>query len=144
MGGRITSVLFCDNPLATMLTVLSFLHVFVLVCEDKFEGQVETNVEGATPYHDYESLEDCQDLCRKMPECLAIDYDRNDPPYKNSRCWIHDEESLVSGTKPQPAVDHYTRVPCNQGPGMQTLLISYCTFGLSINLNQDNHGSILN
>ena len=82
---------------------------------------METNVEGATPYHEYESLEDCQDLCRKMPECLAIDYDRNDPPYKNSRCWIHDEESLVSGTKPQPAVDHYTRVPCNQGPGIHNI-----------------------
>ena len=87
-------------------------------CVDDFIGYKETNVEGATPYHEITTVAGCADLCREIAECLGFDYDRNLPPYKNARCWIHDEASLESGMKPQPAVDHYRREPCPFDTGM--------------------------
>ncbi len=78
-------------------------------CSVSFSHQTGHNAEGAYPVHDIETVAGCSDLCRNTPECLAFDFDRNNPPYKNARCWIHDNPGLV--VKEQPAVDHYTRGP---------------------------------
>ena len=92
-----------------------FNSSIITACEDSFDGFAEHNAEGATPHYGYETVDECADLCRKTPECIAFDFDRNLPPYKNARCWIHDDTSIVM--KEQPAVDHYVRKPCTYGPG---------------------------
>ena len=61
------------------------------------------------------TVAECAELCQSLPECIAFDYDRNLPPYKNSRCWIHDDSSIVM--KEQPAVDHYVKGPCKSEGG---------------------------
>lgn len=70
----------------------------------------EHNAEGATPYHYIETVEDCASLCRSLPQCNAFDYDKNDPPFKNSKCWIHDDLNIVM--KKQHGVDHHVKQAC--------------------------------
>ncbi len=96
------------------------------MCEDSFSGMVEHNAEGATPFDKYTTVQECADLCRETLECVAFDYDRNEPPYKNARCWIHDNPGLV--VKEQSAVDHYTRIPCDYGPGIGVFSIIILLF----------------
>ena len=79
-------------------------------CISNFDSAYEHNAEGAKPYKKMKTVEACADLCREIPDCVAFDFDRNEPPYKNSRCWIHTDGDLV--VKEQPAVDHYTRLEC--------------------------------
>ena len=80
------------------------------MCVSNFDGHYEHNAEGATPHYGFETVTACADLCRETPDCIAFDFDRNNPPYKDARCWIHDDLSIVM--KEQPAVDHYVRIPC--------------------------------
>ena len=97
-------------------------------CIGQYSVQYEHNAEGAYPVYgeDVESVDGCTELCQSIPECLAFDYDRNEPPYKNARCWIHDNPALV--VKQQPAVDHYSRGKC-QEPSMFTIYpyVKSCT-----------------
>ena len=76
----------------------------------QFSVLVDQHAEYAYPVHEIESVEDCAQLCQNIPECLAFDYDRNLPPFKNSRCWIHD----VAGRPiiEVEGVDHYKKQPC--------------------------------
>ena len=95
----------------------------IAACVDDFIGTAEHNAEGAYPVHEITTVAGCAELCRQTEGCIAFDYDRNLPPYKNSRCWIHDNPSIVM--KEQPAVDHYVRKPCPYGSGeLQTILIT--------------------
>ncbi len=96
-------------------------------CSTPFERNAEHNAEGATPYHDIMSVNECADLCRTLAKCIAFDYDRNLPPYKNSRCWIHDDASIVM--KEQPAVDHYVKGPlvCTAGNSKTLIFTAVCS-----------------
>ena len=89
--------------------------ISLIACSNPFERFVEHNAEGATPYHDIETVADCADFCRSLSECIAFDYDRNEPPYKNARCWIHDDPSIVM--KKQSAVTHFVVEPCTFNGG---------------------------
>ena len=88
----------------------------------QFSGQFEHNADGAVPHYgtELETVDGCAELCQSMPECIAIDFDRNNPPYKNARCWIHDNPGLV--VKEQAAVDHYKKGKCN-GPRKHNFVI---------------------
>ncbi len=79
-------------------------------CMSNFDSHPERNADGGSPQRGFESVSACADRCRELPECVAFDYDRNDPPYREARCWIHNNSQLK--VKEQPAVDHYTRIFC--------------------------------
>ena len=81
----------------------------------------EHNAEGAKPFHNISTVDKCAMMCEKSSSCVAFDYDRNTPPYKNSSCWIHDDQNLK--IKEQPAVDHYTKDMCENDGGT-----SLCNF----------------
>ena len=70
------------------------------------------NAEGATLHKSITDRKSCANLCISTPECVAFDYDYNDPPYKGANCWIHDNPNLK--IKTQPHVDHYTRDVCQK------------------------------
>merc|ERR1711893_334798 len=70
------------------------------LCISNFKGYIEHNAEGATPHYGYETVAACADLCRETIDCIAFDFDRNEPPYKNARCWIHDDPSIVMKEQP--------------------------------------------
>merc|ERR1719232_454782 len=37
----------------------------------------------------HETLEECQCMCKSLPECWAIDWNHSDKPYLDCRCWLH-------------------------------------------------------
>ena len=84
-------------------------------CSFTFSAQVEHYAEGGEPFTDVDSVAGCADLCRLRADCVGFDFDRKDPPYKGSRCWIHSDPKLE--VVEFEAVDHYTRgsIACNSG-----------------------------
>lgn len=73
------------------------------------------NAEGGTLYHGISSVSKCAEFCMKIPECVAFDFDKNDPPFKNARCWIHENSKCM--VKKQALVDHYSRNVCSDKDG---------------------------
>ncbi len=96
------------NILYSSQHIVCFIYLFT-ACSTPFEKYNEHNAEGATPYRDMQSVDDCADLCHYLHDCVAFDYDRSKSPYRNTRCWIHDNPSIVM--KEQPHVDHYAKGP---------------------------------
>ncbi len=89
------------------------MHLLTFItseCKEDFTVYFEHNAEGATPYPTVRSVEECASLCRAVPQCVAFDYDRNDPPFENSKCWIHSDVNIVM--KKQHAVDHHIKRSC--------------------------------
>jgi len=87
------------------------LWFFSDTCPDSYPLQENTNAEGAEGQHGIDiTPEECQALCSEDDECLAIDYDRSEKPWKDMRCWLH---KTSYSTKPQANVDHYERVKPN-------------------------------
>ena len=86
------------------------IHGFIVDCRNQFAVQFGHNAEGATPYDTITNRKECMQLCTSMSDCTAIDYDYNDPPYKNANCWIHTDDNII--VKTQHQVDHYTRDMC--------------------------------
>ena len=89
-------------------------------CKIPFTKFANHNANTATPYPEVREVEKCLDLCRENPDCIAVDYDRNEPPYKNAPCWIHTDKGIVM--KPQPKVDHYVRgnLTCSESMSILT------------------------
>ncbi len=79
-------------------------------CKAGFTYQLNQNAEGAIPFPDVTSLYACATTCREAQVCVGFDFDRNSPPHKSSRCWIHVVNEMV--VKPQHAVDHYVKEDC--------------------------------
>ena len=76
----------------------------------EFTFLMNHNANGASPYQGITSVSECAKTCMRTPNCTAFDYDRNDPPYKNAHCWIHNGTNFE--VKVQHAVDHYTMGSC--------------------------------
>ena len=64
-----------------------------------FTIEKDSNADGATPYPLVTSEDDCAKLCKHTHNCVAFDYDNNDPPLSNTRCWIHDKANLAVEAK---------------------------------------------
>ena len=75
--------------------------------ENKYEVFLETNAEGAKPHKEITTVKACAEKCNSKKNCIAFDFDRNDPPNEGARCWIHTDPKIVR--KSQPAVDHHIR-----------------------------------
>ncbi len=84
-------------------------------CENEFSIMLNTKVDGAKGYSDIKTLKDCSKRCLDMQKCTAFDFDRNNQPYKLTRCWIHQSSNL--DTKDKQAVDHYKKNTCSLEPG---------------------------
>ena len=74
-------------------------------------GLKNHNAHGGFPVHDIFTVAGCSDLCRETAMCVGFDWDLNDPPYQDARCWIHNELTYIEVVE-QVGVTHYSRVPC--------------------------------
>ncbi len=52
-------------------------------------------------------------MCYAMQDCVAFDYDPQDPPHKRANCWIHDKPNIIM--KQQMDVNHYLKGLCPLG-----------------------------
>ncbi len=71
----------------------------------------DANAEGAKPYSEFSTVEECASMCQATTDCVAFDFDRNDNPYNNTHCWIHYNVNIEM--KRQKAVDHFEKRDCN-------------------------------
>ncbi len=70
------------------------------------------NAEGASQHSTIKTVKECSQICLTNPDCVGFDFDRNDSPYKNTHCWIHDDINMV--IKRQSYVDHYKKDTCQE------------------------------
>jgi len=63
--------------------------------------------EGANQNEGIETREECAKKCLEKETCLAFDFDRSAKPWKNTRCWTHENE-LEAWTEG----DHFMKKPC--------------------------------
>ncbi len=76
----------------------------------EFAVMFDANAEGASPYSEFSTVEECAAKCQSTTDCVAFDFDRNDNPYENSHCWIHYDANII--IKKQMVVDHFEKRDC--------------------------------
>ncbi len=86
------------------------LYCLFSECEDQFSVYFEHNAEGATPDDNIVTIHECAKKCRSSKDCVAFDFDYNDDPHKDARCWIHDNPQIKM--KQLLGVAHYPRNTC--------------------------------
>ncbi len=87
------------------------LNMFPLTaCLGDYAVRFDVNAEGAKPYSHISTVEACATLCESNTDCLGFDFDRNDIPYKNARCWIHHGGRMIM--KKEQNVDHFEKRYC--------------------------------
>ncbi len=90
-----------------------------------FSAYFNHSAQGAVPHANIDTVEDCANLCSSKPECIAFDFDENDPPYQNCHCWIHDNPNIE--IKDHTGVTHYPRGTCPDQSNYIILLLFYST-----------------
>ena len=68
--------------------------------------------EGAEGFLELDTVEKCSKHCLDMRGCVSFDFDHTSSPWKNTRCWIHQNEleSWSDG-------NHFLKVPCPMQEG---------------------------
>jgi len=76
-----------------------------------FMKYLNYHAEGGEPHINATTPEECANVCIPMPECVSFDFDTNENPWKDTRCWVHrhEIESWSDG-------HHWIKQPCALPP----------------------------
>ncbi len=92
-------------------------------CLGDFIITIEHHALGGLQYQSVHTVEECATICKGMSKCVAFNFDRNELPYMNTSCWIHDLGNSIF-VKQKTNVDLFTKKSCaTEGMNMWIIYI---------------------